>query len=216
MRMDPGATLSAAQIVNEWPQDALADLIYRYGEEPRSRQIARAIVAARPLHTTGQLAEVVGRAVGRRQEGRRIHPATRTFLALRVAVNDELTTLQAALPQMVSLLAPGGRFAVITFHSLEDRIVKQFIRRETQDCLEPKAPYGCPPELPACRSEHRATLRAITRKPIRPGEAEVAANPRSRSAKLRIAERLLLWPVSRGPSLWADRATLQPVEAQHA
>lgn len=183
MRMDPAGPLSAAQIINEWTQEELADLIYRYGEEPRGRQIARAIVAARPLRTTGQLAELVSRVVGRGQGGRRIHPATRTFQALRIVVNDELATLEAALPQVVSLLAPGGRFAVITFHSLEDRIVKQFIQRETRDCL-------CPPGLPECRCGHRATLRAVTRKPIRPGAAEVAANPRSRSAKLRIAERL--------------------------
>jgi 16S rRNA (cytosine1402-N4)-methyltransferase len=126
---------------------------------------------------------VVARALGGHHGGQRIHPATRTFQALRIAVNDELNVLEATLPQLVGLLAPGGRFAVITFHSLEDRLVKQFIQRETRDCI-------CPPEIPICVCGHRASLRAITRKPVTPGEAELAANPRSRSAKLRIAERL--------------------------
>jgi len=118
MRMDPTSPLTADEIVNEWSQDALADVIYRNGEEPRSRRIARAIVNARPLHTTAQLAEVVSQALGG-QRGYRLHPATRVFQALRIAVNDELGALEATLPQIVSLLRPGGRFAIITFHSLE-------------------------------------------------------------------------------------------------
>jgi 16S rRNA (cytosine1402-N4)-methyltransferase len=183
MRMDPGAGLTADEIVNTWPQDALADIIYRFGEEPRSRRIARAIVAARPLHTTAALAEVIARAADADRERRRVHPATRCFQALRIAVNDELGALESALPQASALLATGGRIAVITFHSLEDRLVKQFMQREARDCL-------CPPDLPACRCGHRAQLRIITRKPIQPDEDEVATNPRSRSAKLRIAERL--------------------------
>jgi 16S rRNA (cytosine1402-N4)-methyltransferase len=182
MRMDPTSSLTAAEIVNEWPQDALADVIYRLGEEPRSRRIARAIVANRPLHTTVELAEVVSRAVGG-QRGERIHPATRVFMGLRIQVNDELAALEAVLPQAVALLAPEGRLAIITFHSLEDRIVKQFMQREARDCL-------CPADLPLCRCGHTATLRIITRKPIQPEPAEIASNPRSRSAKLRIAERL--------------------------
>ncbi len=183
MRMDPRTDLTAAEIVNTWPQEKLAEIIYRYGEETRSRRIARAIVVARPLHTTADLAATVARAVGGREAGGRIHPATRTFQALRITVNDELAALEAALPQAIRLLTPGGRVAVITFHSLEDRIVKQFFQREAQDCL-------CPTGLPACRCGHRATVRIITRKPIQPDEHETAANPRSRSAKLRIAERL--------------------------
>ncbi len=218
MRMDPGTELTADEIVNEWSQEQLADILYRYGEEPRSRRIARAVVAARPLRTTTELAEVVSRTVGRDSPSgpgrRRIHPATRVFQALRIRVNDELGALAEALPAIVSLLVPagllapsnpgpplgsvagagggeegcvpqtrGGRFAVITFHSLEDRVVKQFIQRETRDCL-------CPPGVPVCTCAHRATLRAVTRKPIRPSEDEIRANPRSRSAKLRIAERL--------------------------
>jgi 16S rRNA (cytosine1402-N4)-methyltransferase len=183
MRMDPDAWLTAAEILNEWPQEGLADVIYRYGEETRSRRIARAIISARPLETTTQLAEVVAKALGGQHGGQRIHPATRTFQALRIAVNDELAALEEALPQMVSLLAPGGRFAVLTFHSLEDRIVKQFIQRESRDCV-------CPPDLPVCHCEHRATLRPVTRKPISPGQDEITANPRSRSAKLRAAEKI--------------------------
>jgi 16S rRNA (cytosine1402-N4)-methyltransferase len=182
MRMDLEADLTAGEIVNEWPQDELADLIYQFGEEPGSRRIARAIVAARPIASTGQLAALVERALGGRR-GQRTHPATRTFQALRIAVNDELGVLEAALPTAVSLLAPGGRLAVITFHSLEDRLVKHFFQRESQDCI-------CPPGLPTCQCHHRATLRRVSRKPIQPSTEEIAENPRSRSAKLRIAERL--------------------------
>ena len=180
MRFDPAQELSAADLVNTWPEGQLADLIYAYGEERLSRRIARAMVLARPLHSTGQLARVIERAVGRRG---RNHPATRTFQALRIAVNDELGALQAVLPQAMALLRPGGRLAVISFHSLEDRIVKQFMQREAQNCL-------CPPELLHCQCDHRASLRVLTRKPVGPSAEEIAANPRSRSAKLRAAERL--------------------------
>jgi 16S rRNA (cytosine1402-N4)-methyltransferase len=185
MRMDTTAPLSAGDIVNHWSQEDLANIIYQYGEEPLSRRIARAIVAARPIQTTDELAEIVRRAAGGRHGGgrQRIHPATRTFQALRIAVNDELQALQVVLPQALGLLQPGGRLAVIAFHSLEDRIVKQFIRRESQDCV-------CPPDLPVCVCGHKAMLRPVNRKPIQPGEAEIAFNSRSRSAKLRIAEKL--------------------------
>ena len=190
MRMNPDSPLTAAEIVNEWPQEELANVIYRYGEEPRSRRIARAIVNARPVHTTTELADVISRAIGYPRSHRparrgqtHIHPATRAFQALRIKVNDELGALEDALPQIVSLLAPGGRFAIISFHSLEDRIVKQFIQRESRDCI-------CPPEIPVCRCGHHAQLMPITRKPIQAGEAEISDNSRSRSAKLRIASRL--------------------------
>jgi 16S rRNA (cytosine1402-N4)-methyltransferase len=180
MRMDPRQSQTAADLVNRLPAEELADLIWQYGEERHSRRIARAIVGARPLQTTGQLARVVAQALRRRG---RIHPATRTFQALRIAVNDELKALESALPQANRLLAPGGRIAVISFHSLEDRLVKQFFRREAQDCI-------CPPRMPICTCGHEATLRIITRRPVAPSETEVARNPRSRSAKLRVAERL--------------------------
>jgi len=181
MRFDPttgGPT--AADLVNELSAEELATLLYQYGEERQARRIAEAIVAASPLHTTNELAAVVEKATGRRG---RIHPATRTFQALRIAVNDELAALEAVLPQAVEVLAPGGRLAVISFHSLEDRLVKRFLRRESRDCL-------CPPESPICTCDHRATLRVITRKPIRPTADEAAANPRSRSARLRVGQRL--------------------------
>ncbi len=182
MRYDPNSPTTAADLVNNLAQDELANLIYRFGEERRSRAIARAIVAARPLHTTHQLAEVVARAVGGRR-GNRLHPATRTFQALRIAVNDELDALRAALPAAASILAPGGRLAVISFHSLEDRIVKEFFRRESRDCI-------CPPEQPVCTCGHRATLHIITPKPVTVTSAEAALNPRARSAKLRVAESM--------------------------
>lgn len=180
MRFDPLQETSAASLINTLPEGELADLIYAYGEERLSRRIARAIVQARPLHSTGQLARVIERSVGRRG---RLHPATRTFQALRIAVNDELGALTDTLPQAVALLRSGGRLAVISFHSLEDRIVKQFMQREARDCL-------CPPELLVCQCGHTATLRLVTRKPVEPTAEEITRNPRSRSAKLRVAERL--------------------------
>jgi 16S rRNA (cytosine1402-N4)-methyltransferase len=186
MRMNPGRGQSAADLVNTLPEADLSKLLWRYGEEKKSRRIARAIVAERPLETTGQLADLVARAVGRREK---IHPATRTFQALRIAVNEELDALEQALPQARDLLCPGGRLAVIAFHSLEDRLVKQFYRHEARDCV-------CPPELPVCQCQHQATLRVLTSKPVRPTAGEVARNPRSRSARLRVAERLSQAPVS--------------------
>jgi 16S rRNA (cytosine1402-N4)-methyltransferase len=182
MRYDPGGPTTAADLINNLSQDELADLLYRFGEERRSRAIARAIVAARPLHTTRELADVVTRAVGGRR-GARLHPATRTFQALRIAVNDELEALRKALPAATSILAPGGRLAVISFHSLEDRIVKEFFQREVKDCI-------CPPGQPVCTCGHRATLHIITRKPITASSTEVTLNPRARSAKLRVAESM--------------------------
>ncbi|MBC8446083.1 MAG: 16S rRNA (cytosine(1402)-N(4))-methyltransferase RsmH [Chloroflexi bacterium] len=181
MRFDPttGGPI-AFDLVNELSAEELAILLYRYGEERQARRIAEAIVAASPLHTTRELAAVVERATVRRG---RIHPATCTFQALRIAVNDELAALEAVLPQAVEVLAPGGRLAGIRFHSLEDRLVKRFLRRESRDCL-------CPPESPVCTCDHRATLRVITRKPVRPTADEIAANPRSRSARLRVGQRL--------------------------
>jgi 16S rRNA (cytosine1402-N4)-methyltransferase len=159
----------------------LADLIYRYGEEHRSRQVARAIVRARPIQTTTQLAKVVAGTTHGGKSG--IHPATRTFQALRIAVNGELEALDEVLPQTIKALGRGGRLAIISFHSLEDRMVKQFMRRESRDCI-------CPPQQPVCTCGHVASLREITTKPIRPQEEEIRSNPRSRSARLRVAERL--------------------------
>jgi 16S rRNA (cytosine1402-N4)-methyltransferase len=170
MRFDRSSGVTAADLVNTLSERELADIIYRYADERMSRRIARAIVQARPLRTTGELAAVVARAVRRRG---RIHPATRTFQALRMAVNEELEVLAQGLEQAVDVLAPGGRVAVITFHSLEDRVVKDFFRQAARE------------------GDHVVPmLRVLTRKPIRPSAAERERNPRSRSAKLRVAQRL--------------------------
>jgi 16S rRNA (cytosine1402-N4)-methyltransferase len=176
----PSQTTTAADLVNTLSGEELADILFRFGEEPQARRIARAIVAERPINTTGKLAALVERTVGRR---RRIHPATRTFQALRIAVNNELECLAEALPQAVRLLMPRGRLAIISFHSLEDRLVKEFFRDEAQGCR-------CPPEVLICTCGHQAALGIVTKKPIRPSADEMTANPRSRSAKLRIAYRL--------------------------
>ncbi len=181
MRFDPSQELTAYDLVNGLPEGELADIIWRYGEEPQARRIARAIVRARPVHTTVELAEVVARAVG--TAGGRIHPATRTFQALRIAVNQELENLEVALFQAVQVLGKGGRLVVISYHSLEDRTVKQFLAREARDCI-------CPPETPVCQCGHRATLRPVMRGPLRPSPEEVQRNPRARSARLRVAEKI--------------------------
>ena len=184
MRMDPDAELTAEVIVNEYEQSELADLIHRYGEERRARAIARAIVARRPVRTTGELVRAVEQAVSRGRERHHHHPATLTFQALRIVVNQELDFLASTLFAACSLLdGAGARIAVLAFHSLEDRIVKEHFRRESTDCI-------CPPRTPACICGHVATLRRITRRVRKPGEAEVARNPRARSARLRVAEAL--------------------------
>lgn len=182
MRFDPsGNAPTAADLVNTLEADELADILYNYGEERDSRRIARAIIAARPLTSTTQLAQVIEKA--HRGPREKIHPATRTFQALRIAVNDELGAIERTLPQAIRLLRSGGRLAVISFHSLEDRIVKNLFRDEATDCL-------CPPEQLICTCGHKASVALITRKPITATEAEIAANPRSRSAKLRVVEKL--------------------------
>jgi len=188
MRLDTRAPRTAAHWVNDLAESDLADVIWRYGEEPAARFIARAIVAARPLQTTTELAEVVSEAVThskardrRHREGMH-HPATRTFQALRIAVNAELDSLEQGLRGSLAILKSGGRLAVITFHSLEDRVVKQFLVREARDCI-------CPPEALVCVCGHSAQVVLANRKPILPSAREVSRNPRSRSAKLRIAAR---------------------------
>jgi 16S rRNA (cytosine1402-N4)-methyltransferase len=181
MRFDPQQGPSAGDIVNTWDEEEIANLIFRYGEEHRSRAIARALVRSRPIESTTHLAAVVEKAVGGRR-GARIHPATRTFQALRIAVNQELEQIETALPQCLHLLRPGGRLAVISFHSLEDRIVKQWMAHEGRTWNdEPLNPYGGTPHTPS--------LQIVTRKPVTPGDAEITVNPRSRSAKLRVAQK---------------------------
>jgi 16S rRNA (cytosine1402-N4)-methyltransferase len=182
MRFSPDQELTAAEIVNEYTAQELANVLSRYGEEPQARYVARRIVERRPLHTTTELAKVVEEAVGGRAR-RQSHPATRTFQALRIAVNQELLSLDAALPQAYGLLGDLGRLAVLSYHSLEDRAVKTFVQRESRDCI-------CPPRQPVCTCDHKAGLRPVSRGAVRPSPGEVSANPRSRSARLRVAERL--------------------------
>jgi 16S rRNA (cytosine1402-N4)-methyltransferase len=183
MRMG-GDGPTAADLVNEADEGDLVTMLWRYGEERRSRAIARAIVRQRlerPLATTRDLTSVVERVAGP-QRGRRIHPATRTFQALRIAVNDELGQLERFLEPTIRSLRPGGRMAVISFHSLEDRIVKQGFSRLQGRCT-------CPPDFPECRCNPEELVRVLTTKPVRPADSEIEANPRSRSARLRVAER---------------------------
>jgi 16S rRNA (cytosine1402-N4)-methyltransferase len=186
MRMDPSAELTARDVVNDTPERELADIFRRYGEERYARQIARAIVKRRvkqPFERTGDLVEVVKQAMpapARFGEG---HPAKRVFQALRIEVNDELGSLERALPAALEMLRPGGKLAVISFHSLEDRIVKRFLRNEEHGCT-------CPPEFPVCACGASPTLRATPRRAVRPSAAEVARNPRSQSARLRAAVKL--------------------------
>ena len=183
MRMDPSQDESARDVVNTWSERDLMTIFRRYGEERYARQIARALVRRRheqPFERTGELVDAIRAAIpapARFGEG---HPAKRVFQALRIAVNGELDSLEGALPAALEMLRPGGRLAVISFHSLEDRIVKRFLRERERGCT-------CPPDFPVCVCGHEPELRALQRRPIRPGQAEVAANPRSASARLRAA-----------------------------
>ena len=186
MRMDPSATYSAQELVNDSDERDLADIFKRYGEERYARQIARAIVKRRkeqPFERTGDLVEVIKAAIpapARFGEG---HPAKRVFQALRIEVNDELGAVERALPAALEMLRPGGRLAVISFHSLEDRIVKQFLRKQEQGCT-------CPPDFPVCVCGSEATMRATPRRAVRPTAAEIARNPRAQSARLRIGTKV--------------------------
>jgi 16S rRNA (cytosine1402-N4)-methyltransferase len=181
MRFSPGQTTTAADIVNTYSESELAQILDDYGEEVRSRRIASRVVRSRPVATTLELARVVEMAVGGARG--KIHPATKTFQALRIAVNQEMESLELALGQALTLLGSGGRLVVISFHSLEDRLAKNFFRREAQGCL-------CPREVLVCTCGHIPKLRMITRKAVTPSLEETQANPRSRSAKMRVGERI--------------------------
>jgi 16S rRNA (cytosine1402-N4)-methyltransferase len=186
MRMDPSSELTAASLVNEATERELETIFRRFGEERYARQIARAIVRRRarePFERTGDLVETIRAAIPAPARFGDGHPAKRVFQALRIAVNDELAALETALPAALEMLRPGGRIVVISFHSLEDRIVKRFLREQERGCI-------CPPDFPVCVCGHEPLLRALARKAIRPGAAETAANPRSSSAKLRAAVRV--------------------------
>jgi 16S rRNA (cytosine1402-N4)-methyltransferase len=182
MRMGPDAAHTAVEIVNEWPEERLTDVIQRFGEEPLARRIARAIVAGRPYETTSQLSTAIAGAMpaARRRVG---HPARRTFQALRIAVNRELEAITEGLDQAIELVQPSGRILAISYHSLEDRIVKRRFARGATGCT-------CPPEMPVCGCGNSAELRLLTRKPIRASAEEVEANNRARSAVLRGAEKV--------------------------
>ena len=182
MRFDQTRGQSAAELIDALDADGLARLLREYGEVSNAWKVAQALVAARPINTTDQLREVVA-GVARANRKTRIHPATMVFQALRIAVNDELRRLSDALPKLIEMLKPGGRIAVITFHSLEDRIVKNVFRDEAREVL-------AQPGFGANQVERRARLRPITKEPLVAGETELAANPRARSAKLRVAERI--------------------------
>lgn len=189
MRMDPRADVpTAADLIATLSETDLANIIYKYGEERFSRRIARRIVekrdAGEPIKTTQQLADLIERTI-RRKPKDKIHPATRTFQALRIAVNDELGALESFIVDSIDVLKTGGRLAVITFHSLEDRIVKQAFRRMSGRCF-------CPPRIPRCVCGAERVVEVLTRKPILPDDAEIASNPRSRSAKLRAVEKILV------------------------
>ncbi|SES73004.1 16S rRNA (cytosine(1402)-N(4))-methyltransferase RsmH [Anaerobranca gottschalkii] len=183
MRMSQDAKLTAKEIVNGWSEEQLFEIISEYGEEKWARRIAKFIVENRPIYTTFELVDVIKKAIpkGAREDGP--HPAKRTFQAIRIAVNDELGVLERGLKKAIELLKPKGRISVITFHSLEDRIVKNIFKEATLDCL-------CPREYPICVCNHKRKLRLITKKPIVPSKKELDQNPRARSAKLRIAERV--------------------------
>ena len=186
MRMDASQSLSATYVVNRHPEDSLATIFRQFGEERWSKKIARQIVHARKrrsIATTDQLAEIVLDAIPPRSTGWRIHPATRVFQALRIYINDELKNLHSGIHCAASALKPGGRLCIISFHSLEDRIVKEQFRALSRNCI-------CPPKTPICVCQHTPTLEILTKRPIVPTPAEIRRNPRSRSAKLRIAMKI--------------------------
>ena len=183
MRMDPGGDVTAARIVNQYDEAEIEHILRTYGEERWARRVAQFIVARRPLRTTRDLASAVEAAIPRKAWPRDIHVATRTFQGLRIAVNDELGEIESGLKAALEILNPGGRMATISFHSLEDRLVKSFFIVESKDCI-------CPPQQPVCTCGHRASLRIVTRRPIRPSDEEVDSNPRARSARLRVAQKL--------------------------
>lgn len=184
MRFSPDQRLTAEEIVNDWPEEELSRILWEYGEERKSRRIAAAICAEREvgrIETTSQLRDIIQSAVGSGKE--KIHPATRSFQAIRIAVNEELKAVETVLPAAVQALKSGGRLLVISFHSLEDRIVKNYFKTESRDCL-------CPPEQPVCTCGHKAVLKELTRHPVTADEDEIRLNPRARSAKLRAAIKL--------------------------
>jgi 16S rRNA (cytosine1402-N4)-methyltransferase len=183
MRMDPDAAVSAQTVVNEWPESRIAEILRNYADERHARSIARRIVERRPLDTTAELVEAVRAGLPPGARFGRGNPPKRTFQAIRIAVNDELAAIDAALPEAWEMLAPGGRLAAISFHSLEDRRVKRFLADRARGCV-------CPPEFPVCRCGLEPEAKLVTRGGIAPSAGEIADNPRSASAHLRVAVKL--------------------------
>jgi len=185
MRFDKRNTLTAEKVINKYPEKKLEEIFKIYGEERCSKRIARVIKNNIPIHTTRELADLIEESVPKqpRRRGKKIHPATKVFQALRIEVNNELEILKDGLKQALNVLDKGGKLIVISYHSLEDRIVKRFIREAAKGCI-------CPPEVPICVCKHEPEVKIITKKPISPDEEETSENPRARSAKMRIAEKL--------------------------
>lgn len=186
MNFDQDSKFKASEVINKWSEKKLENIFRKYGEEIFARQIARAIVKARGeelIDSTQKLTDIISNNIPVKFNFRKTHPATRVFQALRIAVNEELENLVAVLPQILQILEKGGKVAIISFHSLEDRIVKQFFAKESRSCI-------CPPSFPICKCEGYPKLRILTRKPVMSSEEEVKNNPRSRSAKMRVAERV--------------------------
>ncbi len=182
MRFSYNQNLSASQIINNYDENELANIIFYFGEEKKSRKIAKTIVRNRPIKSSLELADLICEVIPRKKN-QKINPATKTFQAIRIAVNDELSALETALNESLTVIGEGGRIAVISYHSLEDRIVKNFFKKQSSECI-------CPPRSPVCICKHEKTIKIISKKPIIPSTNEVNNNPRSRSAKLRIAERI--------------------------
>jgi 16S rRNA (cytosine1402-N4)-methyltransferase len=183
MRFGDETSKNAAQLINTISETELAEIIWKYGEDRLSRKIARRICENRPINSTKELAELIEKISPRKKNSP--HPATRTFQAIRIAVNEELKTIETSIPEAIHLLRPGGHLAIISFHSLEDRLVKTIFRQESTDCI-------CPPKQPICTCDHKASIQLINKKPIEPSEKEKENNPRARSAKLRIAKKLTM------------------------
>lgn len=183
MRFGDEIGKNAAQLINTISETELAEIIWKYGEDRLSRKIARRIYENRPINSTKELAELIEKISPRKANSP--HPATRTFQAIRIAVNEELKTIETSIPEAIHLLRPGGHLAIISFHSLEDRLVKTIFRQESTDCI-------CPPKQPICTCGHKASIQLINKKPIEPSEKEKENNPRARSAKLRIAKKLTM------------------------
>ncbi|MAT44908.1 MAG: 16S rRNA (cytosine(1402)-N(4))-methyltransferase [Anaerolineaceae bacterium] len=183
MRFGDETGKNAAQLINTISETELAEIIWKYGEDRLSRKIAHRIYENRPINSTKELAELIEKTSPRKANSP--HPATRTFQAIRIAVNEELKTIETSIPGAIHLLRPGGHLAIISFHSLEDRLVKTIFRQESTDCI-------CPPKQPICTCGHKASIQLINKKPIEPSEKEKENNPRARSAKLRIAKKLTM------------------------